>query len=106
MYLNIAGGIHLGEPAADLSVAIALISGLLDRPVPGAMIAFGEVGLSGEVRSVAHVEARVNEAVRLGFRTILLPKRSLTARSISVPEGVKLVGISQISETLSYLLKK
>ena len=106
VYLNIAGGIHLGEPAADLSVAIALISGLLDRPVPGAMIAFGEVGLSGEVRSVAHVEARVNEAVRLGFRTILLPKRSLTARSISVPEGVKLVGISQISETLSYLLKK
>ena len=106
VYLNIAGGIRLSEPAADLTVAVALISGLLDRPVPGTLIAFGEIGLSGEVRSVAHVEARVNESVRLGFRTILVPKRSLAARRLSVPEGVNLVGISQVSEVLPHLLKK
>ncbi len=105
VYLNIAGGIRFDEPAADLSVATALISGLLDRSVPADLIAFGEIGLSGEVRSVSRVEARVNEAVRLGFRTVVIPKRSLT-KGIRVPEGVKLVGISRVAEIIPYLIAK
>ena len=105
VYLNIAGGIRLDEPAADLSVATALISGLLDRPVPADLVAFGEIGLSGEVRSVTRLETRVNEAVRLGFRTVVLPKRSLPT-GLSVPEGVKLAPISHISEILAFLTKK
>ena len=104
VYLNIAGGIRFDEPAADLSVAAALISGLLD-PLPPDLVAFGEVGLSGEVRSVSRAEIRVNEAVRLGFRTVMIPKRSL-AKGITVPEGVRLVGISHIREILPYLLQK
>ncbi len=105
VYLNIAGGIRFDEPAADLSITVALISGLLDRPVPPDLIAFGEIGLSGEVRPVSHVETRVNEAIRLGLRTLLMPKRSLS-KKISVPEGVSLVGISHIRDILPYLMKK
>ena len=105
VYLNIAGGIRFDEPAADLSVATALISGLLDRPVPEELVAFGEIGLSGEVRSVPRVETRVNEAARLGFRTIVVPKRSLS-RGLRVPDGVNLVGISRVAEILPYLMKK
>ena len=104
VYLNIAGGLRFDEPAADLSVAIALISGLLDRPVPRDMIAFGEIGLSGEVRSVARTDVRVNEAVRLGFRTILLPKRSIGQLG-RMQDGVRVIGISHISEALPYLVK-
>ena len=105
VYLNIAGGIRFDEPAADLSVAAALISGLLDRPLPPDLVAFGEIGLSGEVRSVSRAELRVNEAVRLGFRTVMIPKRSLS-KGIAVPEGVRLVGISHIREILPFLLEK
>lgn len=104
VYLNIAGGIRFDEPSADLSVAAALISGILDRPIPHDLIAFGEVGLSGEVRPVSRVDVRVNEAVRLGFRTVVAPKRSLS-RGLSVPEGVRLVGISHIRELLPHLLQ-
>ncbi len=104
VYLNIAGGIRFDEPAADLSVAVALISGLLDRPVPHDLIAFGEIGLAGEVRSVARAELRINEAVRLGFRTLLVPKRSVGTH-IALPEGVRVVGISHISEILPHLIK-
>ena len=103
VYLNIAGGLRFDEPAADLSVAIALISGLLDRPVPRELIAFGEIGLSGEVRSVARTDVRVNEAVRLGFGTILLPKRSLRDAG-RAGDGVRVIGISHISEALPYLI--
>ena len=106
VYLNIAGGLRLDEPAADLSVAAALISGLLDRPLPKDLVAFGEIGLAGEVRSVARIEARVNEAVRLGFRTVVLPKRSASASRISVPDGVRLVPVAHVSEMLSCLIKK
>ena len=104
VYLNIAGGLRFDEPAADLSVAIALISGLLDRPVPRELIAFGEIGLSGEVRSVARTDVRVNEAVRLGFKTILLPKRSI-GQAGRVRDGVRVIGISHISEILPHLIK-
>ena len=104
VYLNIAGGLRFDEPAADLSVAIALVSGLLDRPVPKELIAFGEIGLSGEVRSVARTEVRVNEAVRLGFKTVLLPKRSLSQVG-RLHDGVRVVGVSHISEILPYLIK-
>ncbi len=105
VYLNIAGGIRFDEPAADLSVAIALISGILDRAVPSDLIAFGEIGLSGEVRSVSRFDMRLKEAARLGFRTLLVPKRSLT-KGYRVPEGVRVIGISRIAEILPYLIEK
>ena len=105
IYLNIAGGMRLNEPAVDLGVACALISGYTDRVVPSSLIAFGEIGLGGEVRAISHAEKRVNEATRLGFTTILLPKRSLDALH-STPKDVKLIGISNIFEVVAHFLQK
>jgi DNA repair protein RadA/Sms len=73
VYLNIAGGLRIVEPAADLAVAAALVSSLLDRPAPPAAVFFGEVGLAGEVRAVSQTEARLKEAAKLGFEQVVLP---------------------------------
>ena len=73
VYLNVAGGLRIAEPAADLAVAAALLSSLTDRPVPEGSVVFGEVGLSGELRAVAHAEARLKEAAKLGFTRALTP---------------------------------
>jgi DNA repair protein RadA/Sms len=73
VYLNVAGGLRIGEPAADLAVAAALISSLLDVPAPPLAVIFGEVGLAGEVRAVSQVEARLREADKLGFESAILP---------------------------------
>ncbi len=76
IYLNIAGGLRISEPAADLAVAAALISSLADRPTPPESVFFGELSLSGDVRPVAHTEARLREALKLGFARAYLPARS------------------------------
>jgi DNA repair protein RadA/Sms len=73
VYLNVAGGLRIGEPAADLAVAAALVSSRLDRPVPAGTIVFGEIGLGGEVRAVGQVEQRLREAEKLGFSDALIP---------------------------------
>ena len=105
VYLNVAGGIHLDEPSADLSIAMALISGITDKVISDELIAFGEIGLSGEVRAVSHIEYRVKEAVRLGFTKILLPKKNIT-KSLKAPMGVELLGVSNIYEALVYMKNK
>ncbi len=74
VYLNVAGGLRIGEPAADLAVAAAVISSLADEQVPGDMVVFGEIGLGGEVRPVGQREARLREAAKLGFRSALIPQ--------------------------------
>ena len=105
VYLNVAGGIHLDEPSADLSIAMSLISGITDKVIPDNLIAFGEIGLAGEVRAVSHIEYRVKEAVRLGFTKILLPKKNLP----SVPKlkgDIELVGVENIYEVLVHMVKK
>ena len=105
VYVNVAGGIQLDEPSADLSIAMALISGITDKVIPDELIAFGEIGLSGEVRAVSHIEYRVKEAVRLGFTKIILPKKNISA-SLSVPENVTLCGVGNIYEVLVHMRKK
>lgn len=105
VYVNVAGGIRLDEPSADLSIAMALISGITDRVIPENLIAFGELGLLGEVRAVSHIEYRVKEAVRLGFTKIILPKKNLSQK-VKVPEGVKLHGVENIYEVLAHMLSK
>ena len=75
VYLNVAGGLRIGEPAADLAVAAALVSAATDRPVPAEAVVFGEVGLSGEIRAVSQAEARLKEAGKLGFTRAWTPPR-------------------------------
>ncbi len=105
VYLNVAGGIHLDEPSADLSIAMSLISGISDKIIPDEVIAFGELGLSGEVRAVSHIEYRVKEAVRLGFTKIILPEKNLTSL-IKAPDNVTLCGVSNIYQVLVHMIPK
>jgi DNA repair protein RadA/Sms len=76
VYVSVVGGVRLNDPGSDLAVCIALASAALDKPVPADLAVLGEVGLGGEVRHVPHVERRVNEAVRMGFRRVILPSNA------------------------------
>jgi DNA repair protein RadA/Sms len=82
VYLNVAGGYRLSDPAADLAVAAALVSALCERPVPQDAVIFGEIALSGEIRSVAQSNARLKEASKLGFETAWAPKVTGTSEAI------------------------
>ena len=101
-YLNIVGGIRLDEPAADLAVAMALVSGLRDIPIDENTIAFGEIGLSGELRSVPRAQACVTEAARMGFKQCIMPKSCLK-QITAVPESIKLVGVRRLSEAVALI---
>jgi DNA repair protein RadA/Sms len=80
IYLNVAGGLRIAEPAADLAVAAALVSAMTGEPVPADTVVFGEIGLSGEVRPVGQAEARLKEAAKLGFTAALIPPRRNRAK--------------------------
>ena len=95
-YVNIAGGIRIVEPAIDLGIVLAIISSFRNRPVPEGVIAFGEVGLSGEVRAVSMAETRVREAVKLGFTTCILPQVCL-ANMPKIP-GIRLIGVRSVQD--------
>ncbi len=101
-YLNVTGGIKLDEPAADLAVALSLISALRDVPVSMDTIAFGEMGLSGEIRSVARVQERVKEAARLGFKTCILPKACLSSLK-ELDTNMEILGVSTIHEAAALI---
>jgi len=103
VYLNVIGGLRLDEPAADLAVALALISSLTDRVVPDELIALGELGLSGELRAVSGIENRVREAMRLGFTRAVVPARNLEKRKIDLP--IELIPVKSIYEALRVLQK-
>lgn len=98
-YLNIIGGLRLDEPAADLPIAMALISNLLDKPIPDDLCAFGEIGLAGEVRSVSHAQQRITECARLGFTRLVLPKSCM--KGITTPEGISLAPVVSIGQALA-----
>ena len=105
VYLNIAGGMRIDEPAADLAVALSLLSGITDRLVPERLIAFGELGLSGEVRAISHIDYRVKEAARLGFTQILLPARCV-GKNLHVPDGVEIIGVRNLVDVIRVLSRK
>ena len=90
IYLNVAGGLRIAEPAADLAVAAALVSALSLQPVPPETVVFGEIGLSGEVRPVGQAEARLKEAAKLGFTAALAPAYRGRGKERSPPSGITL----------------
>ena len=100
VYLNIVGGFKLDEPAGDLSVARALYSSLLDKPINEKMIAFGEIGLGGEIRSVSHVVQRIKEAERMGFEICLIPKQSFSGLSAD-DFKIRVIGVSNLKQAFS-----
>ena len=101
-YLNVVGGIRLTEPAADLAVCMALVSGLRDIPLSDKCIAFGEIGLSGEIRAVDRAGARVAEAARLGFSECILPKSAMK-QITKPPAGITLTGVRNVKEAIDLI---
>ena len=100
-YVNIAGGMRMNEPALDLAIIMSLVSSLKDRAIDPKTVIFGEVGLSGEVRGVSMAEQRVNEAVKLGFETCILPQICLDR--LKRTEGIRLIGVRNVREAIDTL---
>ena len=103
-YLNIIGGLTLDEPAADLAALVAIASSYLDYPVPSQMAAVGEVGLSGEVRTISHLEQRLSEVRRLGFTQCIVPHHR--AGELHAPAGLELLPVRNISEALKLFVRR
>jgi DNA repair protein RadA/Sms len=102
VYLNIAGGLRVNEPAVDLAVAAALCSAATDRPTAANTVYFGEVGLSGEVRQVSQSEARLREAHKLGFAAAVLPRRVARGGRAPLPtDGLKLTEIGHLADLVA-----
>jgi len=97
-YVNVAGGVRLNEPALDLGIAVSIASSFRDRPTNPYDVVIGEVGLTGEVRGVSRIEQRVQEAHKLGFKRVIVPEKNTTGWT--PPKGIKLVGVSSVSEAL------
>ncbi|MEE4360318.1 MAG: DNA repair protein RadA [Pseudomonadales bacterium] len=97
VFLNVVGGVRVAETASDLAVLLATISSFRDRPLPRELIAFGEVGLSGEVRPVPSGQERLREAVKHGFRRAICPKANVPREAI---EGLEIVGVRSVQEAL------
>ena len=95
-YINVIGGLRLDETAVDLAVAMALVSSLKDIPITDDAIAFGEIGLAGEIRSVNHAQQRVNEAVRLGFKRIIVPAHN--AKDITPPSDAQIIPVRNVRQ--------
>lgn len=100
-YVNIAGGIKMNEPAIDLGIILAIVSSYKNKPIGDKVIAFGEVGLSGEVRAVSMPEQRVSEAKKLGFQTCIVP--AVSVETVKNIEGIEIVGVKNISEAVQFI---
>ncbi|HEY7710906.1 MAG TPA: DNA repair protein RadA [Candidatus Entotheonella sp.] len=105
VYVNVVGGLNLDEPAIDLGVVTAVASSLRDIPVDPDLVVFGEVGLTGEVRAVGHVDARLREAAKLGFRRCLLPQANYAAVEALAGE-IELYGVRTVADALEVILQR
>ena len=101
-YINLAGGMKLIEPALDLSMCMAIVSSFRNRAIPDDVIAFGEVGLSGEVRSVNMPDVRISEAERLGFKTCIVPRPVAEKYAKKFPK-IKLIGVSSVQDAVGMI---
>jgi len=100
-YINVVGGLRLDEPACDLPVALAVLSGLTDTVISDRLIAFGEIGLAGELRSVSNVEARVHEAIRQGFDCCILPEQCVRVLPENLKKRIRLFGVKNLYEAFA-----
>ena len=99
MYVNVIGGLKVNEPACDLSMAVAIVSNLKNRIVPTDMVILGEVGLTGNVRSIPRIEQRINEAKKLGFKKFIIPEGNYKQR-FDNDSSIKIKGVKSIQEAM------
>ena len=100
VFVNAVGGVRIGEPAADLAVALAIVSSLADRPIPGKVLAFGEVGLAGEVRPAPRGQDRLKEAAKLGFERAIVPKANAPKGKIA---GLEVIAVERVDQAVRLL---
>jgi DNA repair protein RadA/Sms len=98
VFVNAVGGVKIDEPAADLPVLLAIVSSLRNKPLPEKLVAFGEIGLAGEVRPVQRGQERLREAAKLGFRLAIIPKANAPRSPI---EGIEVVGVERVEEAVA-----
>ncbi len=106
VYINVIGGLRIDEPAADLSVALSLVSGLKNKAIDDGVIAFGELGLAGEIRSVSSAELRIAEAAKLGFTKCIVPKQSLKSIRNLNRYPIEVVPVRSIYEAVAAISKE
>ena len=102
IFINVAGGVKIEEPAVDMGIVAAVASSFLDRPIQKGTIILGEIGLTGEVRAIGHVETRVAEAKKMGFNRCLVPQSNL--KRTTGLKGIKLIGVKTVSEAMENLV--
>jgi DNA repair protein RadA/Sms len=100
VFVNAVGGVRIGEPAADLAVALAIVSSLTDRPIPGKVVAFGEIGLAGEVRPAPRGQDRLKEASKLGFEKAIVPKANAPKGRIA---GLEVLAVERVDQAVQLL---
>jgi DNA repair protein RadA/Sms len=101
IFMNVTGGVKIVEPAVDLAIAAALASSFLDKPVEKKTILVGEIGLTGEIRAVGHVQARIKEAAKMGFTTCLVP--GSTIKQLSKIKGMTIESVSFLKSAMEVL---
>jgi len=100
VFVNAVGGVRIGEPAADLAVALAIVSSLTDRPIPGKVLAFGEIGLAGEVRPAPRGQERLKEAAKLGFEKAIVPKANAPKAKLA---GLEVLPVERVDQAVQLL---
>ena len=104
MFVNIAGGVTVDEPASDLGVLAAIASSVRNRVIPATTAMFGEVGLAGEVRGITQAPLRVREAAQMGFRRCIMPEANIDPAEPTPSGGCELVGVRTVSDALDAML--
>jgi DNA repair protein RadA/Sms len=104
IFVNVIGGLQISEPASDLAIATAIASSVKDLPIHADMAFVGEIGLSGELRAVSQLETRLKESAKLGFKRCIVPRRQ--ARRVKAPEGIDVIGCSNLADVLAVALVK
>jgi DNA repair protein RadA/Sms len=102
VFVNVIGGMMIDEPAADLAIAVAIASSVWDNPVPADLAVIGEIGLSGELRAVGQLSARLREAAKLGFKRCLVPK--MARRGDPFPGGIEVIAVRSLMDALNYAI--
>jgi DNA repair protein RadA/Sms len=100
VFVNAVGGVRIMEPAADLAVALAILSSMRDRPLPAGLLAFGEIGLAGEIRPAPRGQERLREAAKLGFEHAVVPRANLPRQPI---EGLRIQAVDRVEDVLGVL---
>jgi DNA repair protein RadA/Sms len=104
IFINVVGGMKVDEPASDLAMALSIASSYYEKPIPTDTAFIGEIGLSGEVRAVSQLSVRLNEAAKMGFRRVMIPK--MRRRLTDVPDTIKVIEARNIGEAIAITVPK